>query len=60
MKSSHIDAVPNSLFNMTDLIDYLIRLECKVNAFPIHESWNDIGNPNDLEFCRQILIKAHI
>jgi dTDP-glucose pyrophosphorylase len=32
-----------SYLDMTDLINYLIKKEKKINIFPIHESWLDYG-----------------
>lgn len=35
-------------FNMTDLVQCVLEGDLRVAAFPIHESWVDIGTPNDL------------
>ena len=35
-------------YNMTDLIQRVLSDSAKVAAFPIHESWMDIGTPSDL------------
>ena len=34
--------------DMPTLFERAIEANLKVNAFPIHESWSDIGRPNDL------------
>jgi dTDP-glucose pyrophosphorylase len=39
--------------NMTDLIERTIARGETVVAFPIHEYWNDIGTPVDLERARR-------
>jgi NDP-sugar pyrophosphorylase family protein len=38
---------------MTDLIRDCLNIGVKVNAFPIHEYWTDIGTPEDLERVRK-------
>jgi len=43
-----IEKIPQSEFNMTDLLDQLIPLR-KVGAFPIHEYWIDIGQSADFQ-----------
>jgi NDP-sugar pyrophosphorylase family protein len=35
-------------YNMTDLVQRVLSDSAKVAAFPIHESWMDIGTPRDL------------
>jgi dTDP-glucose pyrophosphorylase len=45
-----LDLVPESrLYNMTDLIAYVIAREGRVGSFPVHEYWIDIGFPEQLE-----------
>jgi dTDP-glucose pyrophosphorylase len=39
--------IPQTFFNMTDLMDKLLSRNKKLGVFPIHESWMDIGNKND-------------
>ena len=34
---------------MPDLIKKLINKNKKINLFPLHETWKDIGKPKDLE-----------
>jgi dTDP-glucose pyrophosphorylase len=49
-----LSLVPKSIeFNMTDLIRDCLNIGVKVNAFPIHEYWTDIGTPEDLERARK-------
>ena len=43
-----IEKIPQSEFNMTDLLDQLIPRR-KVGAFPIHEYWIDIGQSADFQ-----------
>lgn len=38
--------------NMTDLIDICLENQQLVAVFPVHEYWNDIGTPDDLEKAR--------
>jgi dTDP-glucose pyrophosphorylase len=38
--------------NMTDLIDTCLLRNLPVTVFPVHEYWNDIGTPDDLEKAR--------
>lgn len=38
--------------NMTDLIDACLARNLPVAVFPVHEYWNDIGTPDDLEKAR--------
>ncbi|NCD33474.1 MAG: CBS domain-containing protein [Spartobacteria bacterium] len=45
-----LDLIPHgSFYDMTDLINELIRREERVGAFPILEYWKDIGRPEDLQ-----------
>lgn len=39
----------NMYFDMPDLIEKLIKKNKRINLFPLHEIWKDIGNPKDLE-----------
>ena len=34
---------------MPKLIEKLINKKKKINIFPLHETWKDVGNPKDLE-----------
>jgi dTDP-glucose pyrophosphorylase len=43
----------NALYNMTDLIESLMKEKKEVVAFPIHEYWLDIGNPGDYEKAKK-------
>lgn len=48
--------------NMTDLIEACLVRNLPVAVFPVHEYWNDIGTPDDLEkarvhFARMEIIK---
>lgn len=38
--------------NMTDIIEACLAGEQPVAVFPVHEYWNDIGTPDDLEKAR--------
>lgn len=38
--------------NMTDLIETCLANKKPVSVFPVHEYWNDIGTPDDLEKAR--------
>lgn len=38
--------------NMTDLIEACLAINLPVAVFPVHEYWNDIGTPDDLEKAR--------
>jgi len=40
---------PNSFLNMTDLVQRALDQNEKVAAFAIHESWMDIGTPQDFQ-----------
>tara|TARA_Y100000590_G_scaffold448450_1_gene585137 strand:- start:5881 stop:6930 length:1050 start_codon:yes stop_codon:yes gene_type:complete len=46
LKIKHLD--------MTDLLQDLINKKIKINAFPIHEEWSDIGNKQDLLSLRKL------
>lgn len=49
-----LDSIPRGEYlDMPELIQYLVSSpECQVTGFPIHESWDDIGRPEDLEKAR--------
>jgi dTDP-glucose pyrophosphorylase len=38
---------PNEFCNMTDLVQTFLDTGRRVAAFPVHESWRDIGTPGD-------------
>ena len=45
-----LEMIPhNKQYNMTDLINDCLEGDRPVSVFPIHEYWNDIGSPDDLE-----------
>jgi dTDP-glucose pyrophosphorylase len=46
--------------NMTDLIDACLVRNLPVAVFPVHEYWNDIGTPDDLEKARVHFAKMEI
>lgn len=46
--------------NMTDLIDACLARKLPVAVFPVHEYWNDIGTPADLEKARTHFAKMEI
>jgi NDP-sugar pyrophosphorylase family protein len=49
LKPQCIDLIPaNSYFDMTNLIDKVIRKNGRIGAFPVIEYWRDIGTPADL------------
>ena len=39
----------NQYLDMPKLIEKLINKKKKINIFPLHETWKDVGNPKDLE-----------
>jgi dTDP-glucose pyrophosphorylase len=41
--------MPNTSTNMTDFFSSLITLGYTTTAYPIHETWADIGRPEDLQ-----------
>jgi dTDP-glucose pyrophosphorylase len=45
-------------FNMTDLISSCLDIGIKINAFPIHEYWTDIGTYEDLEKARSRFLQT--
>jgi len=47
-------------YNMTDFIQKCLSEGIKINAFPIHEYWNDIGTPEDLETARKKFLQAEL
>ncbi len=50
LEPSCIDFVPSDThFDMTDLFARLLEQGYPLGAFPIHEYWQDIGQPNDLQ-----------
>jgi dTDP-glucose pyrophosphorylase len=46
--------------NMTDLIDTCLSRNLPVAVFPVHEYWNDIGTPDDLERARMYFTNTEI
>lgn len=61
LKSKVIENIPKNRFsNMTDVINKNILLGNKVNAFPIYESWVDIGTVDQLEKARLYFINREI
>lgn len=46
--------------DMTDLIDICLARKLPVAVFPVHEYWNDIGTPEDLEKARAYFASAEI
>jgi len=42
----------NTFCNMTDLIELCLSRKLPIAVFPVHEYWNDIGTPEDLEKAR--------
>jgi dTDP-glucose pyrophosphorylase len=56
-----LSLLPGSKFsNMTDLIDTCLAKNWPVAVFPVHEYWNDIGTPDDLEKARAHFAKMEI
>jgi NDP-sugar pyrophosphorylase family protein len=47
------DVPSNTFWNMTDLIDKCLSNNYRVNVFPVHEYWTDIGTPTDLDEARK-------
>lgn len=50
----------NRFSNMTDLIDTCLGTDLPVAVFPVHEYWNDIGTPEDLEKARAHFSKTEV
>ena len=46
--------------NMTDLVEICLSKQLPVAVFPVHEYWNDIGTPDDLEKARIHFSKTEI
>tara|TARA_B100001758_G_C18289612_1_gene546270 strand:- start:556 stop:1065 length:510 start_codon:yes stop_codon:yes gene_type:complete len=49
----------NEYFDMNILIEKIINKGHKINVFPIHEDWIDIGNKNQLEKARTRIKKGN-
>lgn len=39
--------IPNEKFDMTELLDGILDEGLTINGFPMHESWRDVGTPDD-------------
>jgi dTDP-glucose pyrophosphorylase len=53
LNSTVIDYVPTSgSYDITELINNLIENKLSIGAFPMFESWQDIGRPSDLDKVR--------
>lgn len=50
----------NTHCNMTDLVEICLSKQLPVAVFPVHEYWNDIGTPDDLEKARVHFSKMEI
>lgn len=50
----------NGFSNMTDLVESCLSKKLPVAVFPVHEYWNDIGTPDDLEKARVHFSKMEI
>jgi dTDP-glucose pyrophosphorylase len=50
----------NAHSNMTDLVEICLSGKLLVAVFPVHEYWNDIGTPDDLEKARIHFSKMEI
>jgi len=50
----------NAHCNMTDLVEICLSKQLPVAVFPVHEYWNDIGTPDDLEKARVHFSKMEI
>jgi dTDP-glucose pyrophosphorylase len=50
----------NAQSNMTDLVEICLSGKLPVAVFPVHEYWNDIGTPDDLEKARIHFSKMEI
>lgn len=46
--------------NMTDLVDICLANKLPAAVFPVHEYWNDIGTPDDLENARIHFVNKEI
>ncbi len=49
LRPACLDLVPNSRFDMTDLVSAVLARGGSVGAFPMIEYWCDIGTPGDLQ-----------
>jgi dTDP-glucose pyrophosphorylase len=53
LSSQVLQCLPSDSFsNMTDLVEICLSKKLPVAVFPVHEYWNDIGTPDDLERAR--------
>ncbi|MBI5450720.1 MAG: nucleotidyltransferase family protein [Gammaproteobacteria bacterium] len=50
----------NAHSNMTDLVEICLSKQLPIAVFPVHEYWNDIGTPDDLEKARAHFSKMEI
>jgi len=49
LNANLIDLIPkNKYFDFTNFLELLIKKNFKLNAFPLHEYWQDIGNIENL------------
>ena len=44
-----LERIPSERYDMTELLEELIDEKLSVGAFPMHESWRDIGTPMDYD-----------
>ena len=44
-----LERIPKERYDMTELLEELIEKKLSVGAFPMHESWRDIGTPMDYD-----------
>lgn len=52
-----LDMIPDRYFDITELIEELVKCGEPVVSFPIHEQWMDIGRPEDLEVANAMFQK---
>ena len=55
LSAAAVNSVNMSPLDMPTFINQMISKGLKIGAFPIHESWIDIGSPDDLQAARASL-----
>ena len=61
LNTSNIEFIPNAgRFDATDFIDFLIKNQKKISAFPLYCYWLDIGKPKDFEKAQFDIKNLHI
>lgn len=56
-----LELIPeHQYYDITELIDALVKRQERVISFPIHELWMDIGRPEDLERANELFEQAGV